>query len=133
ARGAGERLRDRRDPVEGPGVGGAAAGDVGEAVAAGPRELVADDDAGRRARQVVLLDERGDGLLETFAEVGNGRRGTRHHTPLRYATVSASPSSKRVHGFHASADDAIEMSSALLRNSPGGNGPCSGSPSNPMM
>ena len=68
-----------------------------------------------------------------FFTVASARGDPRHQTPFRYATVSARPSSRCVHGFHASADDAIEMSSALLRSSPGGNGPCSGSPSNPTM
>ena len=63
-RGAGERLRDRRDAIEGGGVGDATRSDVREPHAGGPGEDVPVHDPDGRPGQAVLLHERGGLRLE---------------------------------------------------------------------
>jgi hypothetical protein len=58
--------------------------DVGVPVAGRPRELVLDDDARCGTGEPMLVDERGDALLELPGDVGD-RRGLAvdHQIPLR--------------------------------------------------
>ena len=67
--GGGEGLGDRGDAVHRARVRDAARRDVAEAGAAGPHELAVVHDAGRRARQAVLLHERRERALQLACDV----------------------------------------------------------------